>query len=68
MKNFYKKEYITNFLKENKISKTEFVSTYKIPISVFDSIYNGQNIYLKYFSKIYKIIGEPKDFFDVCSD
>ena len=65
IKKLYKNEYIFNYLKQKNITKEDFCLEQKIPLYIFESIISNKNIYNKHFIKIYKLLGKPKDFFDV---
>lgn len=63
-KKLYKKEYILEYLKINNLTSEQFCQKYSISITIFKSVLDFNNIYIKKFLKIYDIIGKPKDFFD----
>ena len=65
IKKIYKNEYIFNYLKQNNTTKEDFCFEQKIPLYIFESILGNKNVYIKHFIKIYKLLGKPKDFFDV---
>ena len=64
-KKLYKKEYILKYLKANNLTKEQFCQKFGIPIAVFESILDFNNIFIRHFFRIYEILGKPKDFFDV---